>query len=185
MSIEVISTGLAEVLLIKPRVFGDDRGFFLESFNQRDLQAATGFACRFVQDNHSRSVQGVLRGLHYQLPPAGQGKLVRAARGEIFDVAVDLRRQSATFGQWVGHLLTDENQLQMWIPEGFGHGFLTLSATADVIYKTTAYYAPECERSVAWDDPELGIEWPVRTAPLLSAKDRTAPGLRDANLFES
>lgn len=184
MAVEVIKTDLPEILLIKPRVFGDERGFFCESFNQSDWESATGLSCRFVQDNHSRSVRGVLRGLHYQLPPAAQGKLVRTACGEIFDVAVDLRRNSPTFGRWVGRVLSEENQLQMWIPAGFGHGFLTLSTSADVIYKTTAYYAPEWERAVAWDDPELMIEWSLQAPPLLSEKDRRAPCLRDAELFQ-
>lgn len=179
MPIEVMPTTLPEVLLLKPRVFEDARGFFFESFNRRDWLAATGIDCRFVQDNHSRSTRGVLRGLHYQLPPTAQAKLVRVVSGEIFDVAVDVRRGSATFGQWVGHRLSAENRLQMWIPEGFAHGFLVLSDVAEFLYKVTEYYAPLQERSIRWDDPDLGIAWPAG-APLLSPKDAGAPLLRDA-----
>ena len=183
MPITVTETGLPGVLLLEPRVFADERGFFLESFNQRDWQEATGLDCRFVQDNHSRSLRGVLRGLHYQLPPHTQGKLVRVVAGEIFDVAVDLRTSSSTFGQWYGRVLTAENRLQLWIPPGFAHGFLTLSETAEVIYKTTDYYAPECDRAVLWNDPVLAIDWPLEGAPILSPKDAAAHCCRDAELF--
>ena len=176
MSIEVIQTDLPEVLLIKPRVFEDARGFFFESFNQRDWHDATGVECDFVQDNHSRSTKGVLRGLHYQLPPAAQGKLVRALVGEIFDVAVDIRKKSPNFGKWVGQRLSADNKLQMWIPEGFAHGFLVLSDVAEILYKATDYYAPEHERSILWDDPQLRIDWPLHVPPLLSIKDADAPG---------
>jgi len=183
MPITVTETGLPGVLLLEPRVFADERGFFLESFNQRDWQEATGLDCRFVQDNHSRSLRGVLRGLHYQLPPHTQGKLVRVVAGEIFDVAVDLRTSSSTFGQWYGRVLTAENRLQLWIPPGFAHGFLTLSETAEVIYKTTDYYAPECDRAVLWNDPALAIDWPLEGSPILSPKDAAAHCCRDAELF--
>lgn len=159
------------VLVLEPRVFDDDRGFFFESFNQAAFDAATGLARRFVQDNHSRSAQGVLRGLHYQVAQP-QGKLVRVCAGEIFDVAVDVRRASPTFGQWVGVVLSAENKRQMWIPEGFAHGFLTLSESAEVLYKATDYYAPQHERCIRWDDPTLAIAWPVGRTPKLSAKDR-------------
>ncbi len=183
MSLQVIRTGLPEVLLLKPKVFADDRGFFYESFNARAFAEVTGLAVAFVQDNHSRSVRNVLRGLHYQLPPTPQGKLVRAVRGEIFDVAVDLRRSSPTFGKWTGQLLSAENQLQMWIPEGFGHGFLTCSDVAEVLYKTTAYYDPACEHSICWDDPALAITWPLDGAPRLSPKDAAADFVNPAKCF--
>ena len=171
MSLEVTNTALPEVLLLKPKVFADARGFFCESFNARAFAAATGLKVTFVQDNQSRSVKNVLRGLHYQLPPAPQGKLVRVCAGEIFDVAVDIRRSSPTFGKWVGHVLSAENQLQMWIPAGFAHGFLALSEHADVLYKATAYYEASCERTISWDDPILRIAWPLPGKPLLSPKD--------------
>ena len=183
MALEVMQTALPEVLLVKPQVFEDARGFFFESFNRRDWLAATGIDCRFVQDNHSRSTRGVLRGLHYQLPPAAQSKLVRVVAGEIYDVAVDLRRSSATFGQWVGHRLSAENRLQMWIPEGFAHGFLVLSETAEFLYKVTDYYAPQQERVIRWDDPALQIAWPGGVAPILSARDAAAPLLQGTDCF--
>ena len=183
MPIEVIQTSLPEVLLIKPRVFEDSRGFFYESFNKRDWLDATGLDCDFVQDNHSRSLEGVLRGLHYQLPPAAQGKLVRVLIGEVFDVAVDIRQNSPSFGQWVGHKLSAENRTQMWMPEGFAHGFLVLSDVAEVHYKTTDYYNHEREGSVCWNDTSLSINWPVTGEPSLSAKDKIAPSLSDAQLF--
>ncbi len=167
---KVTPTALPEVLLIEPKVFGDARGFFLESFNQRAFAQATGLRVDFVQDNHSRSSRGVLRGLHYQLQQA-QGKLVRVARGRVFDVAVDMRRSSPQFGRWVGVELSEDNHCQLWIPPGFAHGFLVLSETADFLYKTTDYYAPEHERCVAWNDPQLGIDWPDGVVPQLSAKD--------------
>ncbi len=179
---KVQPTSLEGVLVLEPRVFEDDRGFFFESFNQRAFAAASGLDCPFVQDNHSLSRRGVLRGLHYQLQQA-QGKLVRVLRGEIFDVAVDLRQGSASFGRWTAARLSAENRQQMWIPEGFAHGFLTLSEEAEVLYKTTDFYAPEHERSLRWDDPQLAIDWPLQGAPLLSAKDAAAPLLTDCERF--
>lgn len=169
---KVTPTKLAGVLIIEPRVFGDERGFFFESFNQRAFDEAVGAHVDFVQDNHSKSSRNVLRGLHYQLPPKAQGKLVRVVQGEVFDVAVDLRKDSATFGQWVGEILSAENKKQLWIPAGFAHGFLTLSDTAEFLYKTTDYYSPEHERCIRWDDAELAIQWPLIDAPpVLSGKD--------------
>ena len=168
---------IPEVVLIEPKVFGDARGFFFESFNQKAFNEATGTNHAFVQDNHSRSSRGVLRGLHYQIRQA-QGKLVRVARGAVFDVAVDIRRSSPTFGQWVGAELTEDNQHQLWVPPGFAHGFVVLSESADFLYKTTDYYAPQHERSIAWNDPSIGISWPALAQgqqPLLSAKDSAAP----------
>jgi dTDP-4-dehydrorhamnose 3,5-epimerase len=175
-------------LLLTPRVFGDDRGFFFESWNQQVFAAACEAhgqtAPAFVQDNHSRSSRGVLRGLHYQLPPHPQGKLVRCIVGDIFDVAVDIRRGSPTFGQWVGAVLSAENQQQLWVPEGFAHGFLTLSEHAEVLYKTTDFWSKDCERAIRWDDPQLAITWPGALlegmAPLLAPKDAAAPWLADA-----
>ncbi len=175
----VIPTDLPEVFIVEPRVFGDQRGFFYESFNQRDWEEATGFRPCFVQDNHSRSTKGVLRGLHYQIRQP-QGKLVRVVVGEVFDVAVDVRSNSPTFKQWVGVHLSAENKRQLWIPEGFAHGFLVLSEVAEFLYKASDYYAPEHERGIAWNDPELAIQWPLSGAPTLSAKDRDAPFLKDA-----
>lgn len=169
---------IPDVLLIEPKVFGDERGFFFESFNQNAFAAATGLAVDFVQDNHSRSAKNVLRGLHYQLPPKAQGKLVRAVFGEVFDVAVDIRKTSPTFGQWVGERLSAENKRQMWIPPGFAHGFLVLSETAEFLYKTTDYYAPAFERSILWKDPDLSIEWPIEGIPSLSEKDAKADTFR-------
>ena len=174
---------IPDVILFEPKVFGDARGFFLESFNQKAFDDATGSHYDFVQDNHSRSAQGVLRGLHYQLPPHAQGKLVRVVQGAVFDVAVDVRRSSPTFGQWVGAELTAENHKQLWVPPGFAHGFVVLSETADFLYKTTNYYAPAFERSIAWNDPHLAIEWPLNAAPQLSAKDAEAPKWADAQVF--
>jgi dTDP-4-dehydrorhamnose 3,5-epimerase len=174
---------LPEVVLLEPRVFGDARGFFFESYNRTAFREATGLDVDFVQDNHSRSTRGVLRGLHYQLPPMAQGKLVRVIAGEVFDVAVDVRRASPTFGRWVGARLSAENKRQLWIPAGFAHGFLTLSETAEFLYKTTGYYAPSHERCIAWDDPEVGIDWPERDSVQLSAKDREGAALRDAEVF--
>ena len=168
---------IPEVVLIEPKVFGDARGFFFESFNQKAFNEATGTNHQFVQDNHSRSSRGVLRGLHYQIRQA-QGKLVRVARGAVFDVAVDIRRSSPTFGQWVGAELSEDNQHQLWVPPGFAHGFVVLSESADFLYKTTDYYAPQHERSIAWNDPSIGISWPALAQgqqPLLSAKDSAAP----------
>ena len=168
---------IPDVVLIEPKVFGDARGFFFESFNQKAFNEATGTNHAFVQDNHSRSSRGVLRGLHYQIQQP-QGKLVRVARGAVFDVAVDIRKSSPTFGQWVGAELSEDNQHQLWVPPGFAHGFLVLSESADFLYKTTDYYAPQHERSIAWNDPSIGISWPALAQgqqPLLSAKDSAAP----------
>lgn len=180
---QIEQTALDSLLVLTPRYFRDERGFFTESYNRRAFAEATGAEVDFVQDNHSRSTRGVLRGLHYQLPPRAQGKLVRVADGEIFDVAVDLRSGSATFGRWFGTVLSSEKGNQLWIPPGFAHGFLTLSDTADVLYKASDYYAPECERSIAWNDPDIGIEWPLEGSPLLSAKDEAAPKLDRAETF--
>ncbi|MDR1995933.1 dTDP-4-dehydrorhamnose 3,5-epimerase [Azonexus sp.] len=168
---KVTPTAIPDVLLIEPQVFGDERGFFFESFNQKVFNEAIGHEVVFIQDNHSKSMKNVLRGLHYQLPPKAQGKLVRVVQGEVFDVAVDIRRGSATFGKWVGEILSAKNKKQMWIPPGFAHGFLTLSETAEFMYKTTNYYAPEIERCIRWDDSVLAIEWPC-LMPMLSNKDR-------------
>ena len=178
------STPLAipDVLLVEPRVFGDERGFFFESFNQRAFDDAVGRHVSFVQDNHSRSGHGVLRGLHYQIQQP-QGKLVRVVVGEVFDVAVDLRRSSPTFGHWVGEVLSAENKRQLWVPEGFAHGFLVLSETAEFLYKTTEYYAPAHERCIVWNDPELAIEWPLQGSPRLSEKDGAGAALGSAELF--
>ena len=168
----IIPTAIADVLIIEPRVFGDARGFFFESYNQKAFQDSTGLQVEFVQDNHSRSAKGVLRGLHYQLQQP-QGKLVRVVRGAVFDVAVDIRKSSATFGQWVGVELTEHNHRQLWVPPGLAHGFLTLSDSADFLYKTTDYYAPAFERCIAWNDPTLAIDWPLAgSVPLVSAKDQ-------------
>ncbi len=177
-------TAIPDVLVLEPKVFGDARGFFFESFNQRDCEQATGVqGMPFVQDNHSKSAQGVLRGLHYQIQHP-QGKLVRVVQGEVFDVAVDLRRSSTTFGRWVAELLSAENQKQMWIPPGFAHGFLVLSETAEFLYKTTDYWYPEHERSVLWSDPQLASAWPLAGQPLLAAKDAVAPLLAQAPTFD-
>ncbi len=173
---------IPDVVLLEPKVFGDARGFFYESFNQADFEAAIGAKRQFVQDNHSRSARGVLRGLHYQLSPKAQGKLVRVVCGEVFDVAVDIRRDSPTFGHWVGALLSAENHHQLWVPEGFAHGFLVLSEFAEFLYKTTDYYAPAQERCIAWNDPELAIDWPLIDAPMLSAKDLAGLSLAQAEL---
>ena len=175
---QVTPMAIADVLIFEPRLFGDERGFFMESFNQKAFDAAVGHEVRFVQDNHSRSARGVLRGLHYQLPPHAQGKLVRVTQGRVFDVAVDIRPGSPTFGQWVGAELSESNNRQMWIPPGLAHGFLVLSDTADFLYKTTDYYAPQAERSLRWDDKRLAIAWPDAGVPVvLSAKDAAAQGL--------
>ncbi|RMF46554.1 MAG: dTDP-4-dehydrorhamnose 3,5-epimerase [Deltaproteobacteria bacterium] len=180
---KVLTTNLPGVLILEPKVFGDSRGFFLESFNQKSWQELTGLDVSFVQDNHSRSGKNVLRGLHYQLPPHAQGKLVRCVVGRIYDVAVDIRRDSATFGKWVGVYLSEENYRQLWIPPGFAHGFCVVSDRADVLYKTTDFYAPECERSIRWDDADLGIDWPLDGEVILSSKDGDAPLLNEAELF--
>jgi dTDP-4-dehydrorhamnose 3,5-epimerase len=174
---------IPDVVLFTPTMFGDDRGLFMESYNARAFADATGCEPDFVQDNHSNSQRGVLRGLHYQLPPNAQGKLVRVVSGAVFDVAVDLRRSSPTFGQWVGQVLSAVNRQQLWIPPGFAHGFLTLTDTVDFLYKTTAYYAPASERAIAWNDPAIGIEWPARGEPLLSEKDLRGMAFADAEVF--
>lgn len=177
-------TAIPDVVVIEPKVFGDARGFFYESFNQRAFNEGTGLDIEFVQDNHSRSSKGVLRGLHYQLPPRAQGKLVRVTRGAVFDVAVDIRKGSATFGKWVGVELSEENNKQLWIPQGFAHGFLVLSDMADFLYKTTDYYAAAQERCIAWDDPLLGIDWPsIGVLPQLSEKDRLGILLSESEVF--
>ncbi len=176
-------TSIPDVVVLEPKVFGDARGFFYESFNRKAFAAATGLDVDFVQDNHSLSERGVLRGLHYQLPHA-QGKLVRVVRGEVFDVAVDLRRRSLSFGRWAGELLSGQNRRQLWIPEGFAHGFLVLSDEAEFLYKTTEYYHPESEHCIRWDDPHIGIRWPLDgIAPTVSAKDATGVALSDAPVF--
>lgn len=177
------SLAIPDVFVLQPTVFGDERGFFYESFNQRVFENAIGRSVHFVQDNHSRSAKNVLRGLHYQIKQP-QGKLVRVISGEIFDVAVDIRQSSPTFGQWVGEILSSENTKQLWVPEGFAHGFLVLSDTAEVLYKTTDYWAPEHEHSIAWDDLEIGIHWPFEGTPQRSAKDKLGASLREAVLFE-
>lgn len=179
----VTPTALEGVLLVEPALHGDSRGFFLESYHERRFNEAVGREVRFVQDNHSRSAKHVLRGLHYQLPPNAQAKLVRVVSGAIFDVAVDIRRSSPTFGQWVGATLSAENQRQLWIPEGFAHGFLTQTESADVLYKASAYYSPADEGAVLWNDAALAIEWPLAGDPVLSNKDASAPSLRDARTF--
>jgi dTDP-4-dehydrorhamnose 3,5-epimerase len=179
---QVIPTEISDVLLLKPQAFGDERGFFMESFNQRVFQDKTGLDVTFVQDNHSRSGQHVLRGMHYQIQQA-QGKLMRVVVGEIFDVVVDLRRSSPTFGRWTGNYLSAVNKQQLWVPPGFAHGFLVTSEVAEVLYKTTAYYAPQYERSLLWNDPEVGILWPLTGEPILSKKDRAGVPLQDAEVY--
>jgi dTDP-4-dehydrorhamnose 3,5-epimerase len=182
----VIQTAIEGVLILEPKVFGDTRGFFMESFNQKAFDAAVGHHVEFVQDNHSRSTKGVLRGLHYQLPPHAQGKLVRVTSGSVFDVAVDVRDGSPTFGHWVGAELSGENHRQLWIPPGMAHGFLVTSDSADFLYKTTDFYAPRAEGCVLWSDPAVGIEWPdIGMAPQLAAKDAAAPVLSAAAKFAS
>ncbi len=181
---QVCKLDIPEVMLLTPRVFGDERGFFFESYNARVFEQLTGLRLDFVQDNHSRSRRGVLRGLHYQLPPHAQGKLVRVVLGEVFDVAVDIRRGSSTFGKWVGEKLSVDNKRQLWIPPGFAHGFITLSDTAEVLYKTTDFYVPESECCILWNDPRIGVRWPFDGIPLLSFKDQQAPSLQDARVFD-
>lgn len=178
----ITETALAGVVVIEPAVFGDDRGFFFESYNARTFEALIGQSPVFVQDNHSRSARGVLRGLHYQIQQA-QGKLVRATAGEVFDVAVDIRRSSPTFGKWIGIVLSAANKKQLWIPPGFAHGFVTLSDTAEFLYKTTDYWAPEFERTIVWNDPRVAIEWPIDGEPQLAAKDRAGRRLAEAECF--
>jgi dTDP-4-dehydrorhamnose 3,5-epimerase len=174
---------IPEVIVFEPKVFGDDRGFFFESFNQKVFEEVVGRPVQFLQDNHSRSVKGVLRGLHYQIKQP-QGKLVRVTHGEVFDVAVDLRKGSSSFGKWVGVHLSAENKKQLWIPEGFAHGFIVLSESAEFLYKTTDYWAPEHERSLAWNDPTVAIQWPFEGEPALSAKDQKAVLFEDADKFD-
>ena len=181
---QIIKTSLAGMLILKPQVFGDARGFFFESFNARRFAELTGISTPFVQDNHSLSAKGVLRGLHYQIRQA-QGKLMHVVAGEVFDVAVDLRRASPTFGQWCGNNLSAENKRQVWIPPGFAHGFLVLSASAEFLYKTTDYYAPEHERCIRWDDPQLSIQWPLDGTPLVAAKDAKGVPFSAAEVFEN
>ena len=179
----IIKTEIPDVLIIEPKVFGDARGFFYESFNQKVWREKTGIDAVFVQDNHSRSARNVLRGLHYQIRQP-QGKLVRAIRGAVFDVAVDLRRKSPTFGRWVGTELSEENCRQLWIPVGFAHGFLVLSDVAEFLYKTTDYWAPEYERTISWNDPDLAVAWPLQGEPVLSAKDAKGTAFKEAEVFE-
>ncbi|MDD2271617.1 MAG: dTDP-4-dehydrorhamnose 3,5-epimerase [Desulfuromonadaceae bacterium] len=179
---QIIPTTIPDVLIVEPKVFGDDRGFFFESFNERSWRDLTGVDLRFVQHNHSRSTGGVLRGLHYQIQQP-QGKLVRAVVGEVFDVAVDLRRSSPSFGQWFGTLLSAENKRQMWVPPGFAHGFCVTSEVAEFLYLATDYYAPEFERCIAWNDPDLNITWPLAEGPNVSAKDRQGAAFKAADLF--
>ncbi|SCW96704.1 MULTISPECIES: dTDP-4-dehydrorhamnose 3,5-epimerase [unclassified Pseudomonas] len=178
----VIATRLPDILIIEPKVFGDDRGFFYESFNARAFAEATGCTLPFVQDNHSRSTRGVLRGLHYQIEQT-QGKLVRVTAGEVLDIAVDIRRGSPTFGQWASVRLSAQNHRQLWVPPGFAHGFVVLSESADFLYKTTDYYSPSAERCIRWDDPQLAIDWELEGAPILSAKDQNGKALHEADLF--
>lgn len=179
---QIQTTAIPDVLIIEPTVFGDDRGFFYESFNQKRFAELTGVTRDFVQDNHSKSAKGVLRGLHYQIQQA-QGKLVRVTAGEVFDVAVDLRKSSATFGHWVGVTLSATNKRQLWVPEGFAHGFVVTSDHAEFLYKTTDYWAPEFERSILWNDPAIGIDWPLDGEPLLSSKDKVGTLLANADVF--
>jgi dTDP-4-dehydrorhamnose 3,5-epimerase len=178
----VVPTGIYEVLLIQPQIFGDERGFFMESFNQKRFCEKTGLNVEFVQDNHSRSVQNVLRGLHYQIQQP-QGKLIRVVVGKILDVVVDIRRNSPTFGQWVSCYLSAENRKQLWVPAGFAHGFLVVSEMAEVLYKATDYYVPQYERSIRWDDPDLSIDWNLDAAPILSSKDKAGALLKDAEAY--
>lgn len=179
---QAIKTAIPDVIIFEPKVFGDDRGFFYESFNQKVFEDATGLSFNFVQDNHSKSAKNVLRGLHYQIQHP-QGKLVRVTAGEVFDVAVDIRKSSPTFGQYVGVHLSAENKRQIWVPPGFAHGFVVLSETAEFLYKTTALYASQFERCIRWDDPSIAIAWPIAGTPLLSAKDQQGASLKEAELF--
>ncbi|TRU31873.1 MAG: dTDP-4-dehydrorhamnose 3,5-epimerase [Microcystis aeruginosa Ma_QC_B_20070730_S2] len=179
---KVIPTEIPDVLIIEPKVYGDDRGFFLESFNQKDFREKTGVNTTFVQDNHSMSLKNVLRGLHYQIPNP-QGKLVRVVSGSVFDVAVDARKSSPTFGQWVGCVLSAENKRIFWVPEGFAHGFLVLSDRAEFLYKTTNYYYPQYEKTILWNDADLGIDWPLQTPPILSPKDQAGQPFKSVEVF--
>jgi len=180
---KITRLSIPDLILIEPDVFGDERGFFFESFNQKAFEEATGLSPTFVQDNYSKSSKGVLRGLHYQLPPKAQGKLVRVIQGEIFDVAVDIRESSPTFGHWIGQHLTARSKKQLWIPEGFAHGFMVISSTCEVLYKATNYYAPEFERCISWHDPDISINWPLMETPVLSNKDQQASNLENAQIF--
>jgi len=180
---QITRLAIPDVLRIEPRVFGDERGFFFESFHQAKFEEAVGRKVTFVQDNHSKSAHNVLRGLHYQIKQP-QGKLVRVVAGEVYDVAVDMRRSSPTFGQWVGEILSAENKVQLWVPEGFAHGFVVLSETAEFVYKTTDYYAPEHERCIVWNDPSLAITWPISAAPAVSAKDEKGTMFATAEVFD-
>lgn len=173
----VIKTDIAEVLIFEPKIFGDDRGFFFESFNQKIFEEAVGQQVRFVQDNHSKSCKDVLRGLHFQDVPYAQGKLVRCIAGKVFDVAVDIRKESVTFGQWIGVTLSASNKRQLWIPKGFAHGFLTLEDNTEFVYKTTDFYRPQAEKSIAWNDSKINISWPLSGTPIMSAKDLTAKSM--------
>ncbi len=179
---KITPLSIPDVIVCEPKVYGDDRGFFFESFNHAQFAEAIGASYNFVQDNHSRSARNVLRGLHYQIQQA-QGKLVRVVAGEVFDVAVDIRKSSPTFGHWVGQILSAENKKQLWVPPGFAHGFVTLSDTAEFLYKTTDYYSPQFERSILWNDPNIGIQWPLTEAPMLSTKDQQAALLADTEVF--
>lgn len=180
---KVLPTKISDVLIIEPKVFGDDRGFFFESFNKKTFQASTGIKAEFVQDNHSKSSKGVLRGLHYQIKQP-QGKLVRASSGEVLDIAVDIRKSSPTFGQWVGVILSAVNRRQLWVPEGFAHGFIVLSETAEFLYKTTDYYAPEHERCIHWNDTDLDVDWRYGDEPLVSEKDARGVSFKEAEVFK-
>ena len=181
---QIKSTKINDLKVIEPLIFEDERGFFFESYNQKEFDDAFGMRSIFVQDNHSKSSKGVLRGLHYQIPPYAQGKLIRVLQGKVFDIAVDIRKSSATFGQWVGITLSGENKKQFWIPEGFAHGFITLSETAEIAYKTTNYYSKEHERAIRWDDPTINIRWPKSINPILSQKDEVAVLIDDADLTD-
>ena len=179
---KITNTRFPEVKIIEPQVFEDERGFFYESFNQKCFEESIGRTVTFVQDNHSKSTKGVLRGLHYQLPPKAQGKLIRVVQGEVFDVVVDIRKSSPTFGRWVGEVLSSENKKQLWCPEGFAHGFLTMSDSSEVLYKTQNYYTPKLERTIRWDDPVLSIDWPT-PSPFLSPKDQRGVNFENAEVF--
>ena len=183
MPFSVTTTPLADVVILEPKVWKDDRGYFFESFNERDFLSATGVKTTFIQDNHSHSKKGVLRGLHFQIKQP-QGKLVRVVKGRVFDVVVNIQRNHSDFGKWFGTVLSDSNHQQLWIPPGFAHGFVVLSDWADFVYKTTAYFAPEYERTLRWNDPTIGIDWPIDFEPILSAKDLKAPSLIDSELFD-
>ena len=180
---KITETRIPDVKIIYPQVFEDERGFFYESFNQQRFENAIGRTVTFVQDNHSKSTKGVLRGFHYQLPPKAQGKLVRVTQGEVFDVAVDIRKSSPTFGQWIGEILSGENRKQLWVPEGFAHAFITLSEVAEFLYKTTDYYSPACEGCIRWNDQEISIDWPIDVEPIISSKDSLAVSFTCAKVF--